>query len=149
MRMVQSMGDRHILIVEDNTDDEQLILRALDRAGVAGRLAVVRDGQEACDYLFDDDGVLPDMILLDLKLPKVDGFEVLGRIRSSDRTRHLRVVVFTSSSEDGDVQRAYEDGASSFVQKPVDFDKFMETGQRIGSYWLAMNCSPVTLSCAI
>ena len=142
------MTDRRILIVEDNSDDERLILRALDHAGLHARKKIVRDGQEACEYLFDEDSVLPDIVLLDLMLPKMNGFEVLGRIRSCERTKHLRVVVFTSSGESDDVSRSYEDGASSFVQKPVEFDQFMEACRHIGSYWLSRNCSPVTLTCA-
>src|SRR5688572_18408610 len=103
-----AMNDRHILIIEDNPDDERLILQALEHAGVTVAQTVVSDGQEACEYLFAEDTVLHDMVLLVLKLPKVDGFDVVGRIRGGDKTKHLRVVIFTSASESGDVVRSYE-----------------------------------------
>ncbi|MBI3183988.1 MAG: response regulator [Myxococcales bacterium] len=142
------MNVRGILLIEDNPDDEALTIRALTKANILNSVVVARDGVEALEYLFctgryagrslED---LPQMVLLDLKLPKVDGLEVLRRLRDDERTRLLPVVVLTSSSEDSDVQRAYDLGANSYIRKPVDFVQFAESVRQIGLYWLVLNIS--------
>lgn len=139
------MVDAPILLVEDNPDDEALTRRAFKNSDIANRLDVVRDGQEALDYLFsggDPAQELPALILLDLKLPKIDGLEVLRRIRTDDRTKLLPVVILTSSSEETDLVAGYGGGANSYVRKPVDFDAFSETVRQLGLYWLVANESP-------
>lgn len=143
------MTHKMILLVEDNPDDETLTLRALNKNKVANQIVVVRDGVEALDYLFasglyaDRDPLeLPQVILLDLKLPKVDGLEVLRRIRSDPRTHMLPVVILTSSKEEQDLIRAYSNGANSYVRKPVDFNKFVEAIGQLGLYWLVLNEAP-------
>jgi two-component system, response regulator len=129
-----------ILLVEDNADDEALALRALRRNNIANRVDVARDGVEAIDYLFRDDArELPQVILLDLKLPKVDGLEVLRRIREHPRTRLLPVVILTSSSEQKDLVESYSQGANSYIRKPVDFEQFQESVRQLGLYWLVLN----------
>jgi len=135
-----------ILLVEDNPDDEALTLRALARSGFGDRVKVVRDGAEALDFLFGtgpyegrDTTRLPALVLLDLKLPRIDGLEVLRRIRGDRRTALACVVVFTSSGEQRDIHRAYEDHANSFVRKPVAFDTFSQTVERLARYWLQTN----------
>lgn len=141
--------DHIILLVEDNTDDEALMLRALERNNVAGSVVAVHDGQEALDYLFGrgrhagrDPSVLPQFVLLDLKLPKVSGLEVLHRLRSDPRTHLIPVVVLTSSDEQRDLMDSYNLGANSYVRKPVDFVQFVDTVQQLGRYWLALNRVP-------
>ena len=129
-----------ILLVEDNPDDEALTVMAL--RGVPATLEVARDGQEAMDYLTNDGKALPRLVLLDLKLPKVDGLEVLRRIREDDRTRLTPVVVLTSSNAPNDVVASYRLGANSYVCKPVNFDQFSETIRQLGTYWLAVNEPP-------
>ena len=143
------MDDKMILIVEDNPDDEALTLRALNKNNIGNRLMVVRDGAEALDYLFctgiysDRDPLdLPQAILLDLKLPKIDGLEVLKSIRSDVRTRLLPVVVLTSSKEEQDLLQSYKNGANSYVRKPVNFNEFLEAARQIGLYWLILNEVP-------
>jgi CheY-like chemotaxis protein len=140
------MKDKVILLVEDNPDDEELTLLAFDECRVANRLVVVRDGQEALDYLFAegkyadrDTGEMPQVILLDLKLPKVDGLEVLHRVRADERTKLLPVVVLTSSKEDQDLIDSYSLGASSYIQKPVDYLQFIDAVRQLGLYWLVLN----------
>jgi two-component system, response regulator len=140
------MMDKVILLVEDNPRDEALTLRALAKNNIANEVIVVRDGVEALDYLFGtgkyegrDTGVLPQVVLLDLKLPKVDGLQVLQGIRTDERTRHLPVVIFTSSSEQEDMIRSYDQGANSYVRKPVDFEQFAEATRQMGMYWLLLN----------
>lgn len=137
---------RLILLVEDNSDDEILTLRALGKKNVANRVEVARDGAEALSYLLGDDvrppGELPELILLDLKLPKVDGLELLRRIRGDERTRYLPVVVLTSSDEERDLVESYRLGANSYVRKPVDFDAFTEAVAELGLYWLVLNLAP-------
>jgi len=135
-----------ILLVEDNADDEALTLRALARSGFAERVSVVRDGAEALDFLFAtgayehrDASRLPALILLDLKLPRIDGLELLRRIRSDPRTRSACVVIFTSSGEERDIHRAYEYHANSFVRKPVAFESFSRTVDQLARYWLLLN----------
>ena len=138
-----------ILLVEDNPDDEALTLRALNKSKIANKIVVVRDGVEALDYLFctgayaDRDPLeLPQVTLLDLKLPKVDGLEVLRRIRSDTRTKMLPVVILTSSKEEQDMVNAYSSGANSYVRKPVDFNQFVEAIGQLGLYWLVLNEPP-------
>ena len=137
---------KKILLVEDNADDEALTLRALKKSKIANEIDVVRDGADALDYLFrtgnyaDRDPLdLPQVILLDLKLPKVDGLEVLHRIRQDPRTQRLPVVVLTSSKEEQDLVNAYSNGANSYVRKPVDFNQFVDAISNLGLYWLVIN----------
>ena len=140
------MAEKFILLVEDNPDDEALTLRALKKNKVANGVVVARDGAEAVDFLFGtgahagrDVAELPQIVLLDLKLPKLDGFEVLRRIRADDRTRLLPVVILTSSKEERDVVQSYRDGCNSYVRKPVNFDEFIEAARQLGLYWLLLN----------
>ena len=146
------MKDKVILLVEDNADDEALTLRALKKNNIRNEVVVARDGSEALDYLFGsgahsgrDLQVMPQIILLDLKLPKVDGFEVLNRVRSREATKLLPVVILTTSNEDQDRLRGYDLGANSFVRKPVEFDKFIEAVRQLGLYWLIRNEAPPVL----
>lgn len=143
------MAQKMILLVEDNPDDEALTLRALNKNRVANNIVVVRDGVEALDYLFGsgsyagrDPFDLPQVVLLDIKLPKVDGLEVLRRIRSDPRTHMLPVVILTSSREEQDLIQAYSNGANSYVRKPVDFNQFVEAIGQLGLYWLVLNEAP-------
>jgi two-component system, response regulator len=137
-----------ILLVEDNRDDEELTLLTLEEHHIVDDIKVVRDGVEALDYLFstgsyaDQNPSLPQMILLDVKLPKVNGIEVLARVKGDARTRKIPVVILTSSREEPDIQRSYELGANSYIVKPVDFDQFKDTIQRIGFYWQNLNVPP-------
>ena len=142
------MDKKTILLVEDNPDDEALTLRALRKQNIANEVIVARDGAEAIDYLFAtgshegrDTKRLPQLVLLDLKLPKVDGIEVLQRIRSSEATRLLPVVVLTSSNEQRDLVKSYSSGANSYVRKPVNFEEFIEATRQLGLYWLVLNQS--------
>lgn len=136
-----------VLLVEDNPDDEALTLRAFRKSKVANQVHVVRDGVEALDYLFGVEESEPDrwsrplprLILLDLKLPRVDGLEVLRKIRRSDRTRMLPVVVLTSSDEDRDLVESYQLGANSYIRKPVEFEQFTRVIEEVGLYWLIIN----------
>ena len=143
------MGDKVILLVEDNDDDVQLTLRAMKQHNITNEVAVARDGQEALDWLFGTGAhagrnvsEMPTVVLLDLKLPKVDGFEVLKRIRADERTKLLPVVILTSSKEEKDRLNGYELGANSYVQKPVDFSQFSEAVKELGLYWLLLNEPP-------
>ena len=138
-----------ILLVEDNARDEALTLRAMKKSNILNDVVVVRDGVEALDYLFctgkyssRDVTEQPQLILLDLKLPKVDGLEVLQQIRADARTKFLPVVIFTSSNEDQDKIRGYDLGANSYVRKPVDFDQFLTATRQLGLYWLVLNEGP-------
>lgn len=137
-----------ILLVEDDPADAELTLRALKGRKLTNRIEVVRDGQEALDYLFregpyaDRPRCQPKLILLDLKLPKLDGLEVLSRLKSTPETRTIPVVVLTSSREERDVVESYELGVNSFIQKPVDFDQFVEAVAEVGLYWLVLNEAP-------
>ena len=140
------MDDKVILLVEDNADDEVLTLRALKKNNIRNEVIVARDGSEALDYLFGTGihagrnlSVMPQIILLDLKLPKLDGFEVLNRVRASEITKLLPVVILTTSNEDQDRIRGYDLGANSFVRKPVEFEKFIEAVRQLGLYWLILN----------
>ena len=143
------MTNKVILLVEDDPDDEALALRALRRNNIKNEVVVVRDGAEALDYLFAtgayasrDGNDLPQVVLLDLKLPKVDGLEVLRRVRADPRTELLPVVVLTSSKEDRDVVESYARGANSYVRKPVEFNEFSEAVRQLGLYWLLLNERP-------
>lgn len=135
---------RSILLVEDNPDDERLTLRALRRGHLANPVVVTRNGEEALRQVFGPDP-LPCVVLLDLKLPKVDGLEVLRQIRASDRTRLLPVVMLTSSSEDRDIIESYSLGANSYVRKPVNIDEFTEAVRQLGLYWALISELPPTL----
>ena len=135
------MRDSIILLVEDDADDEALTRRALEKNKVRNELVVAHDGQEALDYLRDASR-LPELVLLDLKLPKIDGLEVLRRLRADERTRLLPVVVLTSSNEERDVATSYALGANSYVRKPVDFKEFTEAARQLGLYWLLLNEPP-------
>lgn len=142
-------GDKIILLVEDNADDEALTMRALKKASVRNEVVIARDGVDALDYLFAtgpyagrDVADTPQIILLDLKLPKVDGLEVLRRIRADERTRLLPVVILTSSNEEKDLVDGYRLGANSYVRKPVDFGQFAAAVRQLGLYWLLVNEPP-------
>ena len=143
------MSERAILLVEDNPDDEALTLRAFAKNKISNPVVVARDGAEALDYLFGtgayegrDLSQLPQVVLLDLKLPKVDGLEVLRRVRAEERMRSLPVVVLTSSREDRDLIDSYRFGCNSYVRKPVNFDEFVEAARQLGLYWLLLNERP-------
>jgi two-component system, response regulator len=140
------MTERVILLVEDSASDEELTLRALRKHNIANRVVVARDGAEALDYLFRQGGhasrdpdEVPQIVLLDLNLPKIGGLEVLRRIRADERTRLLPVVILTSSREDKDLNQGYSSGANSYVVKPVDFTQFAEAVRQLGMYWLVIN----------
>lgn len=138
-----------VLLVEDNPDDEALTLRAFRKSNLTNEIVVARDGVEALDYLFGtgtytgrDHEELPQIVLLDLKLPKVDGLEVLERIRASEKTKMLPVVILTSSKEQEDLISSYSLGANSYIRKPVDFNQFIQAVQQLGLYWLVLNQYP-------
>ena len=141
--------NKMILLVEDNADDEELTLRALKKNHIGNKVLVVRDGAEALDFLFctgiyadRDPHEMPQVTLLDLKLPKVDGLEVLRRLRADERTHTLPIVILTSSNEEKDVVEGYQLGANSYVRKPVDFNEFLEAAKHLGLYWLVLNHLP-------
>jgi two-component system response regulator len=140
---------RIILLVEDNPDDQELTLRALEANNIMNEVVVLEDGAEALDYLFArgrhadrDSETPPQVVLLDLKLPKVDGLEVLKQMRADERTRLLPVVILTSSKEESDIMHGYSLGANSYVRKPVDFTEFREAVRQLGLYWLLLNEPP-------
>lgn len=140
------MNKKKILLVEDNPDDEELTLMAFEQTKIVDEVVVLRDGAEALDYLFKtgkyanrDLNDMPAVILLDLKLPKIDGLEVLRRLRADERTQFLPVVVLTTSKEDQDVTNGYRLGCNSYVRKPVDFTEFINTAQQLRLYWLSLN----------
>jgi hypothetical protein len=142
------MQNKTILLVEDNPQDEMLILRALRKINLINAVDVARDGQQALDYLFregefaEQTPAVPTVVLLDIGLPRLSGLEVLERLRADPRTRLLPVVILTSSDEERDRLKSYENGANSFVRKPLDFSEFAETVARLGIYWLATNEPP-------
>jgi two-component system response regulator len=141
--------ERTILLVEDNLDDADLTLRAFRRAGTDHPIHVVADGSEALDWLSErvrGSGILPAVVLLDLRMPRIDGFEVLRRIRADDRTRPLPVIILTSSTEEGDLLKGYGLGANSYVRKSVDFAQFLEIARDVDRYWLGWNELPWALS---
>jgi two-component system response regulator len=136
-------------LVEDNADDEALTLRALRKNNITNKVVVAHDGVEATDYLFGsgfyagrDPIDLPQLVLLDLKLPKLDGFEVLTRLRADERTKRLPVGILTSSKEQQDIVHGYDLGANSYIRKPVDFEQFVEAVRQLGLYWLVLNEKP-------
>jgi len=142
-------GDKFILMVEDNPDDQTLILRTLRKNNIANEVVVAGDGAEALDYLFGegahagrDTSVTPTVILLDLKLPKIDGLGVLKRVRAHERTRLLPTIILTSSDEERDIVESYRLGANSYVRKPVDFDQLSDAVRQLGLYWLLLNEPP-------
>ena len=143
------MKNKTILLVEDNPDDVKLTLRALEKSRITNEVTVARDGVEALDYLFGtgrfegrDTELMPQVVLLDLKMPKIDGIEVLRRIRADERTKLLPVVILTTSNEDKDRIESYRLGANSYIRKPVDFNQFAEAVQQLGLYWLVLNEPP-------
>jgi CheY-like chemotaxis protein len=145
------MSHRHkiILLVEDNPDDVALTRRALERNDLGSEAIVAHDGTQALDYLFAagahsgrDTNMMPKVVLLDLKLPKIDGLEVLSRIRNDERTKYLPVVILSMSNEEKDIWRCYRLGANSYIRKPVDFVQFSEAMQQFGRYWLQLNQAP-------
>lgn len=143
------MNNKTILLVEDNADDEALTLRALKKNNILNTVVVARDGAEALAYLFGADNAgdgeptaLPEVVLLDLNLPKISGHEVLQQIRGQERTRFLPVVVLTTSNEDEDKVKSYQLGANSYVRKPVAFEQFTEAIRQLGMYWLLLNEAP-------
>jgi two-component system response regulator len=142
--------NKTILVVEDNPTDEKLTVRAFKNCGIANEVVVVRDGAEALDYLFSTGQyrergaiTLPTVTLLDLKLPRIDGLEVLRRIRADQRTRNLPVVILTSSQEEDDIARGYDLGANAYVRKPVQFTEFVDAAKTLGLFWLLLNESPM------
>jgi CheY-like chemotaxis protein len=144
------MKSKFILVVEDNPDDEELTVRALTSANVGNSVVVARDGAEALDFLFGtgahagrDISLLPAVVLLDLKLPKLDGIDVLQRIRADERTRLLPVVILTSSKEQEDIVSSYRLGTNSYVRKPVHFKEFSEAVRQLGLYWFLLNETPI------
>ncbi len=144
------MSDKVILLVEDNSDDEALTLRALKKNNILNEVVVAHDGEEALEYLFGtgkyegrDTNIQPQVILLDLQLPKINGLEVLKRLRADKRTMLLPVVILTTSSEEMDIFASYESGANSYTRKPVDFNQFIDAVKQLGLYWLVLNEVPV------
>ncbi len=143
------MKNKVILLVEDNPDDVKLTMRALKKSNILNEVVVAPDGAEALDYLFctgkysgRDKNVMPQVVLLDLKMPKVDGLEVLQRLRNNERTKLLPTVVLTTSNEDRDRIESYKLGANSYIRKPVDFEQFVNAVQSLGLYWLVLNEAP-------
>jgi two-component system response regulator len=136
------MSQKIILLIEDNPDDEALTLRALRKNNILNEVVVARDGQEALDYFFGEGAstrAAPTVVLLDLKLPKIDGLEVLRRIRADQRTCLQPIVILTSSREEQDIVNGYRLGANSYIRKPVDFTQFMDSVRQLGLYWLVLN----------
>ncbi|MBP2634920.1 MAG: CheY chemotaxis protein or a CheY-like [Firmicutes bacterium] len=139
------MSGKIILLVEDNPDDEALTLRALKKNNIMNQVVVAHDGEEALNYLLGPDSannLTPQVVLLDLKLPKLDGLEVLKRIRTNEQTKLLPVIVLTSSNEEQDLLNSYDSGANSYIRKPVDFTQFIAAVQQLGLYWLVLNQFP-------
>lgn len=143
------MNNNPILLAEDNPDDQELALRAFSKSNLSNEIILVKDGVEALDYLFgtgkyagDELPVLPAVVLLDLKMPRKDGLEVLQEIRTNERTRFLPVVLLTSSKEEQDIVKGYRLGVNSYVRKPVDFNEFLKAIQQLGLYWLILNEAP-------
>jgi len=139
---MQEQQELDILLVEDNPNDAELTQRALRKTDIGARLLIARDGAEAIEKVLSE-GLRPRVIFLDLKLPKIDGMEVLRRIRADERTRQIPVVVLTSSQEERDITESYKLGVNSYVVKPVEFDKFYKTVSDLGTYWLVLNKTPL------
>jgi len=149
MEQMNESSDKIILLVEDNPDDVELTLRALKKNNITNEVVVAKDGVEAIDYLFGtgahegrDTSIQPVVVLLDLKLPKVDGLEVLKRLRADERIKLTPVVILTSSKEERDLMNGYELGANSYIRKPVNFDQFSDAVRQLGIYWLLLNEPP-------
>ncbi|MCX9011436.1 MAG: response regulator [Candidatus Methanoperedens sp.] len=147
---MMNISDVEILLVEDNPNDAELTLRALKKNNLANKIHLVKDGAEALDYIFAagayagrNVGNKPKVIFLDLKLPKVDGLEVLQKIKTDDRTRTIPIVVLTSSHEERDLVESYKFGVNSYIVKPVDFDKFIQAVAQLGMYWMLLNKQPL------
>lgn len=143
------MEGKLIMLVEDNPDEEELTLRALDRNGIDNQVVVARDGAEALDFLFGtgsyagrDTAIMPTVVFLDLRLPKIDGLEVLQRMRADERTKLLPVVTLSSSDESLDIITSYEFKVNSYIRKPVSYTEFTETVRQLGQYWMGLNVSP-------
>jgi two-component system response regulator len=145
------VNKKNILLVEDNPDDAALTIRALKKGNIVNKIEVARDGEEALDYLCISDikkdtildiNIIPELVILDLKLPKVDGIEVLKKIRSNERTKLLPVIILTSSEEEKDLVDSYSFGANSYIKKPVDFKQFIRAAAQLKMYWLVLNESP-------
>lgn len=139
MKRLMASGSPVIVLIEDNPDDEALTLRALKKNGIANEVIVLRDGAEALDFFLKPDAPSPHLVLLDLKLPRIDGLEVLRRLRDEARTAMLPIVVLTSSNEERDLVESYRLGANSYIRKPVDFEQFTESVRQLGLYWLVLN----------
>jgi two-component system response regulator len=139
------MDNKPILLVEDNPDEEKLTLRAFRKSNIVNRVVVAHDGQEAVDYLLNPANDLPALTLLDLKLPKIGGLEVLTRVRANARTKLIPIVILTSSKEDTDLIKGYNLGCNSYIRKAVDFDKFVDAIGQLGLYWLVINEPPPTV----
>lgn len=141
-----SVNEIEIILVEDSMDDAALTIRALKKQNLANKLVHIKDGQEALDFIFSENSTVfenkPRVILLDLKMPKVGGMEVLQRIKSDERTKTIPVVILTSSAEDPDIKTSYELGANSYIVKPVDFDNFSRTVIELGMFWMVLNRPP-------
>lgn len=136
--------NKPILLVEDNPDDVVLTLRAFRKSNIANQIIVARDGEEALDLLLGEKQIKPSVVLLDLKLPKIEGLEVLRRIRENSATKLIPVVILTSSREENDLITGYQSGANSYIRKPVDFERFIEAVKTLGVYWLILNEPPPT-----
>lgn len=136
--------NKPILLVEDNPDDVELTLRAFRKSNIANQIIVARDGEEALDLLQGENHLRPSVVLLDLKLPKIEGLEVLRRIRENSATKLIPVVILTSSREENDLINGYQSGANSYIRKPVDFERFIEAVKTLGVYWLIINEPPPT-----
>lgn len=139
------MHDKTVLLIEDNPDDEELALRAFRKNNISNNVIVARDGAEAIDYFFGPDkdtNPIPLLILLDLKLPKIDGLEVLKRLREDDKTKHIPIVILTSSDEEEDIVKSYCLGCNSYIRKPVDFQQFVDAVKQVELYWLVINIAP-------
>lgn len=141
--------DRYLLLIEDNEDDIELTRMALEKYNIINNIVIKRDGEEAIDFLFGEQNAerevkgYPALILLDLNMPKIDGFEVLKRLRSTESTKYLPVAIMTSSKEEEDIIRSYKSGANSYIRKPVNFNEFLETVKQLGMYWLMLNEPPI------
>jgi two-component system response regulator len=132
-----------ILLVEDNPDDANLAIRALKKNNLANHLLHLEDGQQAIDYIFNEDNTMPRLILLDLKMPKVDGLEVLKKLKTDEKKKLIPVVMLTSSKEETDIVKTYQLGVNAYIVKPVDFDQFVRAVTDLGLFWLVLNQSPV------